>query len=149
MLAARYGHLKVVTFLVTHGSQLEATSTAGLTSLMLAAREGHLEVVTYLVTHGSQLEATSKNGETALHYAAQFGQIDVTKWLTDKGCSPWKAQHRDSDQAVAAALANFLKALYFRRWKTWMLHILYMDASFYEVSASHMSNVLDLIFMVQ
>ena len=59
-----------------------------------------------------------------------------------------KARHRDSDPA-AAMLAHFLKALYFRRWKTWMLHTLYVDASCYEVSVSHMSNVLDLIFMVQ
>ena len=59
-----------------------------------------------------------------------------------------KARHRDSDPA-AAVLANFLKALFFRRWKTWMLHTLYIDASCYEVSVSHMSNVLDLIFMVQ
>ena len=57
-----------------------------------------------------------------------------------------KARHRDSDPA---ALAHFLKGLYFRRWKTLMLHTLYIDASCYEVSVSHMSNVLDLIFMVQ
>ena len=60
-----------------------------------------------------------------------------------------KARRRDSDLAVAAALAYYLKALYFRRWKTWMLHTLYIDASCYEASTSHMSNVIDLIFMVQ
>ena len=64
-----------------------------------------------------------------------------------------KARHRDSDPAAAAAtaaaLANFLKALYFRGWKTWMLHTLYIVASCYKVSVSHMSMVLDLIFMVQ
>ena len=62
-----------------------------------------------------------------------------------------KARHRDSDPAAAAAavLANFLKTLYFRRWKSWMLHTLYMDASCYEVSISRVSNVLDLIYMVQ
>ena len=51
----------------------------------------------------------------------------------------------------AAELAEFLKALYFRRMKTWMLHTLniYQDASGYQVSLSHMSNVLDLIFMVE
>ena len=32
-------------------------------------------------------------------------------------------------------LANFWKALYFKRWKTWMLHTLYIDASCYEVSS--------------
>ena len=29
-----------------------------------------------------------------------------------------KAGHRDSDLEAVAALANFLKALYFRRWNT-------------------------------
>ncbi|XP_071122548.1 fibronectin type 3 and ankyrin repeat domains 1 protein-like [Mytilus edulis] len=61
MLAAGEGHLEVVTYLVTHGSQLEATDTTyGMTPLMWAAQGGHLEVVTFLVTHGSQLEATSR-----------------------------------------------------------------------------------------
>ncbi|XP_076081055.1 uncharacterized protein LOC143051962 [Mytilus galloprovincialis] len=89
MLAAWEGHLEVVTFLVTHGSQLEVTDTWGETPLMWAARGGHLEVVTFLVTHGSRLEATDEDGQTALHHAAEFGGIDVTKCLTDKGCSPW------------------------------------------------------------
>ncbi|XP_063436867.1 ankyrin repeat and SAM domain-containing protein 6-like [Mytilus trossulus] len=91
MLAARGGHLEVVTYLVTQGSQLEATSpVSGWTPLMLAAMYGHLEVVTYLVTHGSQLDATSTlDGQTALHLASGKGQIDVTKCLIDQGCSPW------------------------------------------------------------
>ncbi|XP_063436964.1 ankyrin repeat domain-containing protein 23-like [Mytilus trossulus] len=91
MWAAERGHLEVVTYLVTHGSQLDATSTVfERTPLMFAAMRGHLEVVTHLVTHGSQLEATDTYyGETALHYAAQYGNIDVTKWIIDQGCSPW------------------------------------------------------------
>ncbi|XP_063436891.1 fibronectin type 3 and ankyrin repeat domains protein 1-like [Mytilus trossulus] len=90
MFAAERGHLEVVTYLVTHGRQLDATSTLnGMTPLMLAAINGHLEVMTYLVTHGSQLDTTDKYGETALHYAARNGWIDVTKWLIDQGCSPW------------------------------------------------------------
>ena len=59
-----------------------------------------------------------------------------------------KAWHRENDlgpvaATAAAALANFLKALYFRRWKTWMLHTLHIDSSCHEVSISHLSNVLD------
>ncbi|XP_063436849.1 protein fem-1 homolog A-like [Mytilus trossulus] len=87
MLAAKYGHLEVVTYLVTHGSQLEATSTlAGLTPLMLAAKYGHLEVVTYLVTHGSQLEATSTlTGMTPLMWAAVRGHLEVVTYLVTHG----------------------------------------------------------------
>ncbi|XP_063436889.1 fibronectin type 3 and ankyrin repeat domains 1 protein-like [Mytilus trossulus] len=90
MWAAWEGRLEVVTYLVTHGSQLEATSNSGgWTPLLLAALVRHMEVVTYLVTHGSQLEATTSSGLTALHYAAQYGEIDTTKWFVDQGCSPW------------------------------------------------------------
>ncbi|XP_076080539.1 uncharacterized protein LOC143051533 [Mytilus galloprovincialis] len=92
MLAAMGGYLEVVTYLVTHGSQLEATDTLrGWTPFMWAAARGHLKVVTFLVTQGSQLDATSTDviGYTALHYAAQYGGIDVTKCLIDQGCSPW------------------------------------------------------------
>ena len=61
---------------------------------------------------------------------------------------PQKARHRDNDPA-AATLANFFKGLYFRRWKTWMLHTLYIDALCYKVSVCHMFIVLDIIFIIQ
>ncbi|XP_063417181.1 uncharacterized protein LOC134699512 [Mytilus trossulus] len=90
MWAAVGGHLEVVMYLVTHGSQLEAKDwLIGKTPLMTAAVWGHLEVVMYLITQGSQLDATSRVGYTALHYAARNRWIDVTKWLIDQGCSPW------------------------------------------------------------
>ena len=64
-----------------------------------------------------------------------------------------KARHRDSDPAAvaatAAALDNFLKALYFRRWKTWMLNTLYIDALCYEIFVCHMTIFLEFNFMVQ
>ncbi|XP_063436871.1 putative ankyrin repeat protein RF_0381 [Mytilus trossulus] len=96
ILAAEEGHLEVVTYLVTHGSQLDATSSWGRTPLMLAAEEGQLEVVTYLGSNGSQLETTDNYGQTALHYAAENGQIDVIKCLIDQGCSPWVKSKQDT-----------------------------------------------------
>ncbi|XP_063417183.1 fibronectin type 3 and ankyrin repeat domains 1 protein-like [Mytilus trossulus] len=90
MLAAERGHLEVVMYLVSQGSQLETKGKFGRTPLMWAAEYGHLEVVTYLASHGSQLEARDTvDGYTALHGAAGNGQIDVTKWCIDQGCSPW------------------------------------------------------------
>ena len=55
-----------------------------------------------------------------------------------------KAQHRDSD---TAGLANYLTALYFRRWKTCLLHTLNLNAFCFEFSICNMSIIL--IFMVQ
>ncbi|XP_071123587.1 uncharacterized protein [Mytilus edulis] len=90
MFAAERGRLEVVTYLVSQGSQLEATSRYGKTPLMWAAEGGHLEVVMYLVSQGSQLEAAdTRIGRTALHCAAQYGRINTTKWLIDQECSPW------------------------------------------------------------
>ncbi|XP_063436893.1 ankyrin repeat domain-containing protein 50-like [Mytilus trossulus] len=87
MLAARRGHLEVVTYLVTHGSQLEATDTMGRrTPLMLAAEWGHLEVVTYLVTQGGQLDATdTRAGRTPLMLAAVRGHLEVVTYLVTHG----------------------------------------------------------------
>ena len=59
-----------------------------------------------------------------------------------------KAGYQDGD---LVSLINFLKALYFRGWKTWMLHTLYIDAVCYEVSV-RLTCPLSLtsdIFMVQ
>ncbi|XP_071122551.1 fibronectin type 3 and ankyrin repeat domains 1 protein-like [Mytilus edulis] len=88
MFAAEEGHLEVVMYLVTHGSQLEATDLlGGLTPLMWAARGGHLEVVTYLISQGSQLEATSTEfgGQTPLMLAAVRGHLEVVMYLVSQG----------------------------------------------------------------
>ena len=87
-------------------------------------------------------------------YTRESRKIFLKAFLLSLRLLSRKSRHGDSDHAAAtaattAALANFLKASYFRRWKTWMLHTLYMDASCYDVSVSHMSNDLDFIFMVQ
>ena len=58
------------------------------------------------------------------------GSLHSVKFLSSLQLLLQKAWHRDSDPAAAAVLANFLKTLYFRRWKNWMLHTLYMDASY-------------------
>lgn len=55
-----------------------------------------------------------------------------------------KAQHGDGFPVVVA-LANFSKVLYFRRWKSWMLHSMCIDALCHEVFICHISIVFDLI----
>ncbi|XP_076080541.1 uncharacterized protein LOC143051534 [Mytilus galloprovincialis] len=65
MLAAEEGHLEVVTFLVTHGSQLEATSTRfGRSALHYAAENGRIDVTKWLTDKGCSPWVKSKEGKT-------------------------------------------------------------------------------------
>ncbi|XP_063400340.1 protein TANC1-like [Mytilus trossulus] len=103
MWAAVGGHLEVVTYLVTHGSQLEATDRLGRTPLMLAAVEGHLEVVTYIISHGSQLEATDTwIGMTPLMWATMGGHLEVVTYLVSHG-SQLEATDEDGETALHCA----------------------------------------------
>ena len=64
----------------------------------------------------------------AVHYGLPVIDLFFMVLLSSLQLLLQKARHRDSDPA-AAVLAHFLKALYFRRWKTWMLHTFYIDTS--------------------
>ncbi|CAG2230607.1 unnamed protein product [Mytilus edulis] len=103
MWAAVKGHLEVVMYLASHGSQLEATDWFGQTPLMLAAEGGHLEVVMYLVSQGSQLEATSTTmGMTPLMWAAWGGHLEVVTYLVSHG-SQLEATYPDGQTALHLA----------------------------------------------
>ncbi|XP_071123596.1 fibronectin type 3 and ankyrin repeat domains 1 protein-like [Mytilus edulis] len=106
MYAAMEGHLEVVMYLVTHGSQLDATDGHGQTPLMLAAERGHLEVVMYLVTHGSQLEATDHIGWTPLMLAAWEGQLEVVMFLVTHGSQLEARDTLDGETALYCAAQN-------------------------------------------
>ncbi|CAG2244959.1 unnamed protein product [Mytilus edulis] len=56
------GHLEVVTFLVTHGSQLEATSQDGRTALHYAAEFGRIDVTKWLTDQGCSPWVKTKQG---------------------------------------------------------------------------------------
>lgn len=46
--AAKFGHLKIVKFLVHKGADIHAKNNYGYTALMLADEEGYLETVKFL-----------------------------------------------------------------------------------------------------
>ncbi|XP_063436926.1 ankyrin repeat domain-containing protein 2-like [Mytilus trossulus] len=64
MLAAEKGHMEVVTYLVTHGSQLDATSKYGETALHLAAEFGRIDVTKCLIDQGCSPWVKSLEGRT-------------------------------------------------------------------------------------
>ncbi|XP_071139783.1 uncharacterized protein [Mytilus edulis] len=62
--AAERGHLEVVTFLVTHGSQLDVTSPLGQTALHYAALFGRIDVTKWLTDQGCSPWVKTKKGRT-------------------------------------------------------------------------------------
>ncbi|XP_063438296.1 uncharacterized protein LOC134719221 [Mytilus trossulus] len=64
MFAARGGHLEVMTYLVTHGSQLDATNPDGQTALHWAAQRGQIDVTKCLIDQGCSPWVKTLKGKT-------------------------------------------------------------------------------------
>ncbi len=73
MLAVLQGDAKRVTFLLTKGANIEATTDAGDTALTLAAGLGNLEVVKALLANKADVNAKAHRDTTALMAAAMTG----------------------------------------------------------------------------
>lgn len=79
-VAALYGHVPIVGFLLDRGADVNAPFEAGkLSPIELAAREGHAELVEYLIGRGA------KNLDLALRLSTRKGFCDVVQKLTDHG----------------------------------------------------------------
>ena len=82
MLAARYGHQDLVTFLIGRKASVTRRSPHGDTALMAACLKGHLATAKVLIENGAQI---NHSGWTPLLYAAFEGHTDVIKYLIEKG----------------------------------------------------------------
>ena len=78
--ACKYGHLKIVKFLVNQGCDPACRNVFGATPLHFACWEGHLDVVTYLIGRGCN-PVDSAVGLIPLHLACWKGHLDVVKFL--------------------------------------------------------------------
>jgi ankyrin repeat protein/energy-coupling factor transporter ATP-binding protein EcfA2 len=86
--AAAEGHLRVLKYLISSGSDLEAEDENGVRPLHVAALSGKRAVVELLVSSGANLQRhtnkISKYEHTALTFAAMSGHLDIVKFLTRK-----------------------------------------------------------------
>ncbi len=85
MVAARYGELEIVRFLINNGADVNYEDNDGWTALKFAAGEGKLEIVKFLINNGADVNAKDNNGWTALMSAANNGYLKIVKYLVDNG----------------------------------------------------------------
>ena len=86
-VAAEYGHVHLVRFLLEKGINVESEGYYGTTALHRAVTAGHYFVVSLLLKEGANVQARSGDGKTALHRAADAGHESLVRLLLQHGAS--------------------------------------------------------------
>ena len=100
VLAAQYGHLSIVTYLVDKlGGRIDINKGATIvsnttrknvhhaTALWAACTGGFLEVVQYLISKGADVNKTTLTRSTPLRGASFHGYINIMKYLLENGAN--------------------------------------------------------------
>jgi len=88
-LAAFFGHIDVVEFLLSKGAEVNSPSRNPMRVMPLhsAIANKHTDIVKLLLDHGADVNAAQADDFTPLHESAQNDMLDVTRWLLDHGAS--------------------------------------------------------------
>ncbi|XP_069165735.1 uncharacterized protein [Procambarus clarkii] len=90
-VAAKHGHVEVLTELLKGGADVDATSSNGDTALHITIRNKvSIEVVLALNDHEARWNIPDQRGWTALHLAVAMGNIDALKTYTNRDYSKLK-----------------------------------------------------------
>ena len=85
LLAAYYGHLEVVQYLLAAGADIDAKDSTGNTALMGVCFKGYEDIAEVLVESGANVNHINSMGATGLIYAATFNKIAIAKMLLEHG----------------------------------------------------------------
>jgi len=82
-LAAAFGHLEVVRYLLDKGAEVNAVASngSGYTALTGAVAGGHLEIARFLAEHGAHVNYRYARGYSPLLTAAANGHLEIVKML--------------------------------------------------------------------
>ncbi|XP_015911611.2 uncharacterized protein [Parasteatoda tepidariorum] len=111
-IAAEYGHLDIVKFLISENASLRAVNSFNSKPIHLAAREGHLHIVEYFIQcDKTLLRERGCANMNVLHYAAQAGQTDVVKYFIKKGININESGDNGARPIHLAAMFGFEEVL--------------------------------------
>ncbi|NWR50717.1 ASZ1 protein, partial [Regulus satrapa] len=108
MYAARKGYPRVVAFLVTHGSHINAQDENGYTALMWAAQHGHKSVILELLELGADKNLQTKDEKTAAELAKINNHLEIFSLLSLAANHLQERYHKTVERE---ALCKFLTAV--------------------------------------
>ena len=83
--AATGGHDAVVTYLLSEGAAMNATSPNGTSALMMATREGKASTAYLLIARGADVNHRNQNGASALTWAVRGNEQEIAAALRRAG----------------------------------------------------------------
>jgi ankyrin repeat protein len=107
-LAAFFGRLPIVTFLIGRGADLSARSSNSInnTPLHAAVAGGRVESALALIEAGSDVNAPDGGGHTPLHIAAEAGYVPIVEALLRRHADPHAVDGEDRTPLARAAARN-------------------------------------------
>jgi ankyrin repeat protein len=102
-LAAMYGHLETIKFLVGKGANIHAKSNFNYKPIHHAITNGYKNIVEFFIDIGIGVNDADRDGWTLLHYAADCGQLEIVRFLTDKGANIYA---KDNNSLIPSDLAR-------------------------------------------
>jgi ankyrin repeat protein len=83
-VAARRGHVDILSLLLEHGADVDDRNT-GQTPLYRASQSGRLEAGQFLLDRGADINSLDGVGSTPLHVAANYGRVEFAQMLLIRG----------------------------------------------------------------
>jgi hypothetical protein len=80
----RKDFVKIITFLVEEGVEVNAVNNEGATAFMNLAAGGEVDLLRLLVERGADPKAIRDDGSIALHMAAHRGNFDACRYLIEE-----------------------------------------------------------------
>ncbi|KAF7350616.1 Ankyrin 2,3/unc44 [Mycena sanguinolenta] len=85
IVAAYYGHLRIVQLLVEHGAEVNVQGGEYHTALQAAASSGQFHVTEWLLKHSADINVQGGRDGTAIQAASYWGYKDIVQLLIEYG----------------------------------------------------------------
>jgi len=103
VLAARFGHERVIKNKLSGGIDIDTIDELGNTALIVAAAENQKSILKLLLAHNANVNVQSNDGTTALMNAALHGNLDIATALIEAG-GKVDLHKSDGDTALVGAV---------------------------------------------